>query len=92
MDARLDLLLIWFPSRAKDAVAALIKRLAHRNANVQLYTLEVCQWPWRLLLFGTDGLSGSSPMRWRRTVVLRFIASWRRGASLMRFCDLRMTV
>jgi signal transducing adaptor molecule len=28
--------------RAKDAVAAMIKRLAHRNANVQLYTLEVC--------------------------------------------------
>jgi hypothetical protein len=28
-------------SSAKDAVAALIKRLAHRNANVQLYTLEV---------------------------------------------------
>jgi hypothetical protein len=27
--------------RPKDAVAALIKRLAHRNANVQLYTLEV---------------------------------------------------
>ena len=27
--------------RAKDAVAAMIKRLAHRNANVQLYTLEV---------------------------------------------------
>lgn len=27
--------------RGKDAVAALIKRLAHRNANVQLYTLEV---------------------------------------------------
>jgi hypothetical protein len=27
---------------AKDAVAAMIKRLAHRNANVQLYTLEVC--------------------------------------------------
>lgn len=27
---------------AKDVVAALIKRLAHRNANVQLYTLEVC--------------------------------------------------
>lgn len=23
-------------------MAALIKRLAHRNANVQLYTLEVC--------------------------------------------------
>ena len=29
-------------SSAKDAVAAMIKRLAHRNANVQLYTLEVC--------------------------------------------------
>lgn len=26
---------------AKDAVQALIKRLAHRNANVQLYTLEL---------------------------------------------------
>ncbi|KAL2359492.1 ESCRT-0 subunit protein hse1 [Blastomyces dermatitidis] len=26
---------------AKDAVAAMIKRLAHRNANVQLYTLEL---------------------------------------------------
>jgi signal transducing adaptor molecule len=25
----------------KEAVQALIKRLAHRNANVQLYTLEV---------------------------------------------------
>ena len=25
----------------KDAVASMIKRLAHRNANVQLYTLEV---------------------------------------------------
>lgn len=29
-------------SGAKDAVASMIKRLAHRNANVQLYTLEVC--------------------------------------------------
>ncbi|KAF3492314.1 class E vacuolar protein-sorting machinery protein hse1 [Arthroderma uncinatum] len=28
-------------SGAKDAVAALIRRLAHRNANVQLYTLEL---------------------------------------------------
>ena len=27
--------------RAKEAVASMIKRLAHRNANVQLYTLEV---------------------------------------------------
>lgn len=29
-------------SGAKDAVATMIRRLAHRNANVQLYTLEVC--------------------------------------------------
>ncbi|KAM5450743.1 ESCRT-0 subunit protein hse1 [Microsporum audouinii] len=28
-------------SGAKDAVAAMIRRLAHRNANVQLYTLEL---------------------------------------------------
>ena len=28
-------------SDAKDAVAAMIKRLAHRNANVHLYTLEL---------------------------------------------------
>lgn len=28
-------------SGGKDAVAAMIKRLAHRNANVQLYTLEL---------------------------------------------------
>jgi len=26
---------------AKEAVQSMIKRLAHRNANVQLYTLEV---------------------------------------------------
>ncbi|KAI9738821.1 MAG: ESCRT-0 subunit protein hse1, partial [Cirrosporium novae-zelandiae] len=26
---------------AKDAVSSMIKRLGHRNANVQLYTLEV---------------------------------------------------
>ena len=28
-------------SGAKEAVQSMIKRLAHRNANVQLYTLEV---------------------------------------------------
>jgi signal transducing adaptor molecule len=32
-------------SGAKDAVASMIKRLAHRNANVQLYTLEVREIP-----------------------------------------------
>lgn len=26
----------------KEVIQSLIKRLAHRNANVQLYTLEVC--------------------------------------------------
>jgi signal transducing adaptor molecule len=30
------------PNGPKEAVQSLIKRLAHRNANVQLYTLEVC--------------------------------------------------
>ncbi|KAK3947211.1 hypothetical protein QBC32DRAFT_94272 [Pseudoneurospora amorphoporcata] len=29
------------PNDAKEAVSSMIKRLAHRNANVQLYTLEV---------------------------------------------------
>ena len=40
------------PFRAKDAVASMIKRLAHRNANVQLYTLEV-----RLLLCVRENLA-----------------------------------
>jgi hypothetical protein len=30
------------PNGPKEVVQSLIKRLAHRNANVQLYTLEVC--------------------------------------------------
>ena len=33
--------MVTFVGRPKNAVAALIKRLAHRNADVQLYTLEV---------------------------------------------------
>lgn len=37
-----DCILTVLQYSAKDVVAALIKRLAHRNANVQLYTLEVC--------------------------------------------------
>lgn len=32
---------------SQQSVQALIKRLAHRNANVQLYTLEVSK-PWSL--------------------------------------------
>jgi hypothetical protein len=35
------------PNGAKDAVQSMIKRLAHRNANVQLYTLEVSCCPRR---------------------------------------------
>lgn len=34
------------PNGAKEAVQSMIKRLAHRNANVQLYTLEVCSSLW----------------------------------------------
>jgi hypothetical protein len=41
--------------RAKDAVAAMIKRLAHRNANVQLYTLEVCFQDYIVAKCSTDG-------------------------------------
>lgn len=62
----------WRLFSAKDAVAALIKRLAHRNANVQLYTLEVCQWSQGTRI-SANGFS--LPMRWRRTVVRRFIGS-----------------
>lgn len=29
------------PNGPKEAISSIIKRLAHRNANVQLYTLEV---------------------------------------------------
>lgn len=35
---------------AQQSAQALIKRLAHRNANVQLYTLEVSRLPARLRL------------------------------------------
>jgi hypothetical protein len=34
------------PNGSKEAVQSMIKRLAHRNANVQLYTLEVCPSHW----------------------------------------------
>ena len=44
--------------RAKDAVAAMIKRLAHRNANVQLYTLEVRS-------FALDSPVGCTGMVWK---------------------------
>jgi hypothetical protein len=44
-------------SGAKDAVASMIKRLAHRNANVQLYTLEVRGF-WISQTFRTGELLG----------------------------------
>lgn len=34
-------IILIYVGRPKDVVVAMIKRLAHRNANVQLYTLEV---------------------------------------------------
>ena len=46
-----DFILMVLRCSAKDVVAALIKRLAHRNANVQLYTLEVCNKFWAIGLF-----------------------------------------
>ena len=44
-------------SRPKDAVAAMIKRLSHRNANVQLYTLEVWSTAAQTYQFTDDGAS-----------------------------------
>lgn len=82
-------LLIWIYCSAKDAVAALIKRLAHRNANVQLYTLEVRTGDGGSLVVADFA---SSPMLWRRTAAPRYIVNWRRGALRMRFYDSRMTV
>jgi len=40
---------------AKEAVQSMIKRLAHRNANVQLYTLEVGQTRYRAGCSGSNG-------------------------------------
>lgn len=68
----------------------MIKRLAHRNANVQLYTLEV-------RLDGQGGalrmliLRNSWQMRYHRIVEIRCIESLRQGALRMLCCDLQMT-
>ena len=45
----------------KDAVASLIKRLAHRNANVQLYTLEVGALPHIYLGIALTSSSSRTP-------------------------------
>jgi len=65
-------------SGAKDAVASMIKRLAHRNANVQLYTLEVWNitqahpWAYNLTVYF------SLQMPSVRIVVQRCTESWPR--------------
>jgi signal transducing adaptor molecule len=55
---------------AKDAVASMIKRLAHRNANVQLYTLEVGLFQLllheRLLMSMVSACQCSQPKLWRK--------------------------
>lgn len=73
--------------RAKDAVASMIKRLAHRNANVQLYTLEVRlksqDGELRVLIFRY-----SWQTRYHRTVEIRCTESLRQGASRTLYYDL----
>ena len=73
-------------SGAKDAVASMIKRLAHRNANVQLYTLEVRDIPCLYHLTSTDN-HFSLPMRSARTVALRCTESLPRELSQTPCCD-----
>jgi hypothetical protein len=33
--------------RAKNVITSLLKRLVHRNPNVQIFALEVCRWEKR---------------------------------------------
>ncbi len=72
-------------SGAKDVVASMIKRLAHRNANVQLYTLEVRDFLLFVLCFLL--MAFSSPMRSARIVVLRCTESLLRELSQMHSYD-----
>jgi hypothetical protein len=73
-------------SGAKDAVASMIKRLAHRNANVQLYTLEVRDIPGLYHLTSANG-HFSLPMRSARTVAPRCTESLLREPSQTPCCD-----
>ena len=78
---------------AKDAVAALIKRLAHRNANVQLYTLEVrtlVQNTWNIPRTNSH-ISHSWAMLWHRTAARRYTANWLREASRIPYSALLVT-
>lgn len=50
------------PNGAKEAVQSMIRRLAHRNANVQLYTVEVCLPRMGSSLFLSPSLSPLLPL------------------------------
>lgn len=76
-------------SGGKDAVASLIKRLAHRNANVQLYTLEVGAPPHSQL--GADLTSYSSRTPSAKTANRRYSGNSPREHSPMPCCALQMT-
>lgn len=58
---------------AKDAVASMIRRLAHRNANVQLYTLEVGFYIWMMPTNAESYISLQTPSV--RTVVPKCIGN-----------------
>ena len=74
-------------SGAKDAVASMIKRLAHRNANVQLYTLEV-RTPYDANNSRSPAnFDHSLPMPLAKTVDQRCTESLLRDPSQMPFCD-----
>lgn len=68
----------------------MIKRLAHRNANVQLYTLEVGHMLPGPADQSSDG-SSSWQMRYHRIVDRRCTGSLLQGASLMPYYDWQMT-
>jgi hypothetical protein len=73
-------------SGAKDAVASMIKRLAHRNANVQLYTLEVGDSLGLYIMLHAKGFP-SLPMHSVKTVALRCTESLPRELSQTHSCD-----
>jgi hypothetical protein len=68
-------------SGGKDAVASLIKRLAHRNANVQLYTLEVGASPHLQLEAALTSYSSRTPSA--KTANRRYSENSPRGPSPM---------
>ena len=61
--------------RGKDVVASMIKRLAHRNANVQLYTLEVCR---RHVVKAMRLTDVRWPMLFPKIAVIRYIGNFPR--------------